>query len=296
MPQYLSWANGGAAPTLDRNTWKDYNRILSGFYTNAAAQKLYRCYIAMVLDRTNTLTGRKYRDEPAIMTWELANEPRPGEREGENDAVFTAFLKWVDETAGYIHSLDAHHLVTTGSEGSMGCLNSDEYFRRVHSAKSVDYAVFHLWPNNWGWYKRSDFAATIGPTLEKARDYAQAHIAIADAIGKPIVLEEFGLDRDGGLGVEFPTTSRDKLYAELLGMIESSAAHGGAAAGSNFWLWGGEGRPPHTAADSPDGVGAGEMPQEAPGLNTVFDCDRSTLAILRQHFANLRKIAEAQGR
>jgi mannan endo-1,4-beta-mannosidase len=80
----------------------------------------------------------------------------------------------------------------------------------------------------------------------------------------------------------------------MLGLIEASAARGGAGAGSNFWLWGGEGRPPHTAADSPDGLGAGEMPQEAPGLNTVFDCDQSTLQILRGHYARLRKLGRAE--
>lgn len=291
MPQYMAWANGGIAPALDRTTWQEYNRLLSTFYTNAAAQVLYRRYVAMLLDRTNTVTGRKYRDEPAIMAWELANEPRPGEREGDNDAVLAAFLAWVESTSAYIHSLDSRHLVTTGSEGNMGCLNSDENFRRVHALRGIDYAVFHLWPNNWRWYRREDFAATIGATLEKARDYTSRHLAVADDLNKPVVLEEFGLDRDVGLTVDCATTSRDRLYAELLGMIEESAARGGSAAGSSFWLWGGEGRPPHTAADSADGLGAGEMPQEAPGLNTVFDCDRSTLQVLREHFARLKRIS-----
>ena len=291
MPQYLAWANGGATVGLGRTSWKEYNRVLSTFYTNAAAQALYRRYVAMLLERTNNVTGRKYRDEPAILAWELANEPRPGEREGDNDAVFAAFLTWVGSTSAYIHTLDPRHLVTTGSEGNMGCLNSDENFRLVHAVPGIDYAVFHLWPNNWRWYRREDFAATIGPTLEKARDYAARHLAVADALGKPVVLEEFGLDRDAGLTVDCATTSRDRFFAELLGMIEASAARGGSAAGSSFWLWGGEGRPPHTAADSADGLGAGDMPQEAPGLNAVFDCDRSTLRILGEHFARLRKIS-----
>ena len=289
MPQYLAWANGSTAPTLDRNSWKEYNRVLSTFYTNAAAQALYRRYVAMLVDRKNTVTGRKYCDDPAIMAWELANEPRPGEREGDNDSVFAAFLAWVGDTSAYIHSLDPHHLVTTGSEGNMGCLNTDENFRRVHAVPTIDYAVFHLWPNNWRWYRREDFAATIGPTVEKARDYALRHLAVCDALNKPVVLEEFGLDRDGGLAVGCPTSSRDRLYAELLGLIEASAARGGAGAGSNFWLWGGEGRPPQTMADSADGLGAGDMPQEDPGLNAVFDCDQSTLKVLREHFARLRE-------
>jgi len=167
--------------------------------------------------------------------------------------VLVAFQAWVEGTAAYIHALDPHHLVTTGSEGNMGCLNTDENFRRVHAGPGIDYAVFHLWPNNWGWYKRADFAATIGPTLEKARDYTTRHLAVADVLNKPVVLEEFGLDRDAGLTVDFATTSRDKLYAELLGMIEASAVRGGAAAGSSFWLWGGEGRPRTRAQVRPTG-------------------------------------------
>ena len=230
MPQYLAWAQGGAAPTLDRTSWQEYNRALSTFYTNAAAQAMYRRYIAMLLDRTNTVTGRKYRDEPAIMAWELANEPRPGERENDNDAVFAAFLAWVESTSAYIHSLDPHHLVTTGSEGNMGCLCTDDNFRRVHAVRTIDYATFHLWPNNWLWFRRVDFAATIGPTLDKARDYAARHLAVADALNKPVVLEEFGLDRDAGLTVDCATSSRDRLFAEFLGLIEASAARGGAAA------------------------------------------------------------------
>jgi hypothetical protein len=31
------------------------------------------------------------------------------------------------------------------------------------------------------------------------------------------------------------------------------------------------------------------MLQEAPGLNAVFDCDRTTLAILADHFSRLRR-------
>ncbi len=293
MPQYLSWTGSGPALAVESAPWKEYNRVLSSFYTNEAAQAMYRRYFAMLLDRTNTLTGRKYRDEPAIMSWELANEPRPGARDGQDDAVFAAFMEWIGSTSARLHSIDPNHLVTTGSEGTMGGLDTDANFRRVHSVKTIDYIVFHLWPKNWGWYRRTEFATTIGPALEKSRDYAMRHLAAGDELGKPVVIEEFGLDRDAGLGVDCATTSRDRLFVELFAVIEASASRGGAAAGSNFWLWGGEGRPPHTAADSADGLGAGDMPQEAPGLNAVFDCDQSTLKILGGHYARMRELSKA---
>ena len=290
VPQYLAWASGKPAVGLGGLPWKEWNRLQSTFYTNQTAMDLYRRYIALILGRTNTLTGRKYRDEPAIMAWELANEPRPGERAEDPDAVFGAFLAWVDSTSAYIHSLDPHHLVTTGSEGYQGGLYSDEKFATVHAVRGIDYATFHLWPKNWGWFDLKNWAGTIEPTLKNSRDYTSRHLARGDAINKPVVFEEFGLDRDGGLGLDVPTTSRDRFYAAMFALIEESAAHGGSAAGSNFWVWGGQGRPP-LLGDAPDGIGAGDMQQEESGRNAVFDCDRSTLTILHDHFAHLKKLS-----
>ena len=46
------------------------------FYRSAAAREAYRNWVQQLINRRNTLTGRLYRDEPAILAWELANEPR----------------------------------------------------------------------------------------------------------------------------------------------------------------------------------------------------------------------------
>ncbi len=295
IPQYLSWANHRPAEGLGGLPWKDWNRLQSTFYTDEAAQAMYRQYLAMIINRTNTLTGSKYRDDPTIMAWELANEPRPGERDEDNATVFRNFLVWVESTSAYIHSLDDQHLVTTGSEGFQGCLYTDDNVRRVHAVKTIDYVCFHLWPKNWRWFDVNRFAETIEPTLEKSRDYIQRHFAIGDMLDKPVVCEEFGLDRDGGLTTDRPTTSRDRFYALVFGMIEESAAGGGAAAGSNFWLWGGEGRLPPPGAIPPAAlIGAGDMPQEQPGLNTVFDTDQSTLKILSDHFGQLNRLSRGK--
>jgi mannan endo-1,4-beta-mannosidase len=289
IPQYLAWATGNPAKGLADLPWAEWNRLQSSFYTNDAAQELYRGYLGMILGRTSSVTGIPYRDDPAILAWELANEPRPGAREEDNPGVFAAFLRWVDSTASFIHSLDRRHLVTTGSEGSQGTLESLEYFRQVHALPSIDYAVFHLWPKNWGWFKVDRHAETLPASLENAEAYFRDHIAVAEALGKPIVLEEFGLDRDGGTTPAHPVGCRDRLYGMLLGRIEESIARGGSAAGSNFWLWGGEGRPPAAGEPPPnDGIGAGDMLQEAPGLNAVLDCDSTTLAVLSAHYAKLK--------
>jgi len=297
VPQYLSWATGSPAIGLGQLEWHRWNEHQAAFYTNARAQAMYRASVAMLVNRKNTLTGVRYADDPIIMAWELANEPRPGERPGDDEGVFRTFLGWVDGTAAYLHSLDPNHLVTTGSEGYQGGLYNDERVRAVHAVKTIDYLCFHLWPKNWGWFKGDRFAETLGPSLEKSGDYVRRHLAIGDALDKPAVCEEFGLDRDGGPEIGRPTTSRDRFYAAVYGLIEESAATGGAAAGSNFWLWGGEGRPPAPGAPPPaDGIGAGDMPQEPPGLNTVRDSDASTLRTIADHFRRLRQISDRPSR
>src|SRR5437868_3805487 len=80
----------------------------------------------------NSVTGRLYRDDPAIMAWQLANEPRPGGSDAAGKAHMRAYLAWIGSTARLIKTLDPNHLVSTGSEGTMGCIGDDECVANVH--------------------------------------------------------------------------------------------------------------------------------------------------------------------
>jgi mannan endo-1,4-beta-mannosidase len=102
----------------------------------------------------------------------------------------------------------------------------------------------------------------------------------------PIVLEEFGIERDGGsFSLDDPTTWRDKFYSYVFSRIEVSSRNGGPFVGSNFWTWGGYGRAAHADAAWREGDASftGDPPQEAQGLNSVFDTDATTLEVLRAH-------------
>ena len=85
---------------------RDY---VSKFYSCDACKKDYLKQVEFILSRTNKVSGKKYIDEPAIMAWELANEPRPM-RPAANDA----YEKWISEVAAFIKSKDKNHLVTLG--------------------------------------------------------------------------------------------------------------------------------------------------------------------------------------
>ena len=53
------------------------------FFTDTIIRSWYKQYVAMLFQRVNTVTGVAYRDEPAILGWELANEPRSSDASGK---------------------------------------------------------------------------------------------------------------------------------------------------------------------------------------------------------------------
>ncbi|MDI5787504.1 cellulase family glycosylhydrolase [Bacillus licheniformis] len=65
-----------------------------------------------MLNRVNTYNGVKYKDDPAIMAWELANEPRV-----QSDRTGNTLVEWADEMSEFIKSIDQNHLVAVGDEG-----------------------------------------------------------------------------------------------------------------------------------------------------------------------------------
>ena len=292
MATYLSWVNGGTFVNLGdpAHPWPEFALFSAQFYSNPAAQELFRRYVTTLLQRRNSVTGELYRDDPTIMSWQLANEPRPGDGEASR-ANLPAYYAWIRETAGLIRRLAPHQLVSIGSEGSMGCLQSDECFLQAHRAGDIDYATFHMWPKNWGWFDASRPEATFGDTLTRADDYLARHVELAERLGMPLVLEEFGIGRDGGsVSPAAPTGYRDRFLSFVFERVENSALSGGPLVGTNVWAWGGFGRALHDDARWRPGDRAfvGDPPQEPQGLNSVFAGDASTLEVLRRHAAALK--------
>lgn len=80
MPAYLNWVgNGPWFQQGDPNhPWPEFADYSARFYGDAKANALFRRYLLSLVGRVNTVTGKAYRDDPTIMAWQLANEPRPG--------------------------------------------------------------------------------------------------------------------------------------------------------------------------------------------------------------------------
>ena len=276
MAQYVSWGQGTKIPyrLAQGGNYNTFTQYIDRFYACAPCQTAYRAHIQTVIKRVNTVNGRTYRDDPTIFSWQLANEPR------------NYPANWVGDLGQFIKSLDSNHMVTVGSEGSWA---GD--FKATHGSPTIDYTTCHIWVEPWGKYNATDSSASQLTTATNfAVDYLNTHNTDSASLGKPLVLEEFGLARDGWASTgkyepATPVTNRNKYYQSLFSKVESLMAAGGAIAGDNFWAWAGEARPPSKWT--------GDPPHETAGWFSVYDADASTLAVISTHAAALKKYAVA---
>jgi mannan endo-1,4-beta-mannosidase len=283
--QYVSWNGGGPIPYPppepggDWNVFQDYS---SDFHSNAGAKQDYLDHAAFLINRINPYTGVAYKDDPTIMAWELANEPRGF----HNNAV--AFNQWIDDAAAYIKSLDSNHLVTTGCEGDTPWPDWHGLdFVTNHDGPNIDYATIAIWPQGWFSYDPTNPEGTYAAAEAASRSYFNDHEALAaGTLGKPLALEEFGLSRDGGSYDPASTTVwRDMFFAAMYEEVYASASAGGPAAGEHFTAWAGEGRPvpPYGGYWAPGDPWTGDPPHTEQGLYGVYDADSTTLAAVSSH-------------
>lgn len=109
--QYLYWAGHGEVPMPNIAGWDAFSGYVAQYAKSEKAHRLFRNHVTHVVNRVNRYTGKKYSEDPAIMSWQIGNEPRPfGEENKES------FAAWIADCAALIKSLDPNHLVSVGSE------------------------------------------------------------------------------------------------------------------------------------------------------------------------------------
>jgi mannan endo-1,4-beta-mannosidase len=287
MSQMLNWAGAGPIPyppPEPGGSWDTFQDYTKDFFTNDQAMGFYREVVRTIVTRTNYYTGMKYSDDPAIMSWQLANEPR-----GRSNAA--ALGTWIDQSSRLIKSLDPNHLVTTGSEGETPWPAANGLdFVANHSYPAIDYATAHIWVQNWSWYDPTNDSGTYATASAKMHAYFQDHLDKAKRIGKPLVIEEFGLARDGGsFDPAAPTTARDRYFGEVFDAIYQAASSGAPVAGVNFWAWAGEGHPqaPYGGYWHEGLPFVGDPPQEAQGWYSVYAEDASTGAVISTYASKM---------
>lgn len=190
-----NWANGGGMDQY--NIWFK-SRYHDDFYTNPEIIAAFKRYIDSLLDRRNTITGKLYREDPAILSWQLANEPfcftdsyswRSVKFFASSNCTAETIKTWVEEISGYIRAKDSAHLISIGNIGFLNRGRSDEYsnaagddFELTLGLSTIDFGTFHL---------RID-SPDRPYTVQWGIQWISDHLIAAAKLGKPVILQEFG--------------------------------------------------------------------------------------------------------
>jgi mannan endo-1,4-beta-mannosidase len=179
MDQYVRWRGG---------------QYHDDFYTDPLIRQWYKNWISQVLNRVNTLTGVKYKDDPTIMTWELANEPRcigSGDYPRSPNCTAQTLVDWARDVSAFVKSIDRNHLVSVGDEGFYCDPQSTDWLENCNEGvdtlaftriKDVDVMSLHLYPDHWG------------KDVNWGTQWIRRHVRDARRLGKAVMLGEFGIN------------------------------------------------------------------------------------------------------
>ncbi|KAI9246688.1 glycoside hydrolase superfamily [Phascolomyces articulosus] len=287
--QYVAWIIGNQTIPYPEGDfgWDEFTQYSARFYNDTEvapkAQQMFKDHIKTVITRKNTVNGKVYGEDPTIMSWQLANEPQEGPAE------------WFVDIGSYMKELAPNHLVSAGLESK-----EDHYdFLRAHDNDVIDYATCHLWVENRGVYDPSD-VNTFQPSIDYGLSFLANTSTWASELGKPLIMEEFGMARDAflkpydlafKLNPDTPTSHKDEFYGTLFDKIVDYAKEG-KFTGSNFWAYAGEGR----STDNPNQYGMvwlGDPPHENRGWYSVYDKD-TTVQVIKDYNAKLKALEESQ--
>jgi mannan endo-1,4-beta-mannosidase len=149
---------------------------------------------------------------------------------------------------------------------------------------------------NWEWFDPLKKDQTYDSSIAKMQAYLKRHVEDAAKIGKPLVLEEFGIARDKGSFDPIASVElRDNYYGKIFGEVYQYASSGTPLCGVNFWAWAGEGRPrePEALWKAGDDF-IGDPPHEFQGWYSVYDADTTTHKVIKDYAQKMSRLGTAK--
>lgn len=218
VPRWLAWHGFAEAET-------------ARFFREPALRAHYAEHVGTILARVSSVDGVRYGDHPAVLAWELMNEPRGAGLDGAGEEM----ADWVRFAARAVRA-QARQLIAVGEEGfdtaakdpaawkrlGAGALFAPENgssFRRHLAIAELDLATCHFYPEKWG--------VRRGVEEEAGRRWIEEHALEARAAGKPLLVEEFGLSNVAtGDRKPRPLAERRRAYASWLACAEAAGVAG----------------------------------------------------------------------
>ncbi|MCA9548017.1 MAG: hypothetical protein KC613_26610, partial [Myxococcales bacterium] len=200
--QYLVWA-GYLAPIPD-----DRRR----FFQAGEIREHFKTHLRTLVDRRNTITGRRYREDPTILAWEILDQPDlMGVFADNSGALLTEFYQDVSIA---LKEAAPNQLVATGDVGYD--INPTPYqqhadalrqarldwlldgsrgvaWRRNHQLPSIDLATIHLGAELLGFPNDAIQMSNLGAA------WIRGHATLASLENKPLVVLRARVSEAGGL-------------------------------------------------------------------------------------------------
>ena len=162
------------------------------FWSNEQIKEDFKATIAKILNRKNTLTGISYKEDKAIMIWELGNELRG------------CPLSWIEEMAAFVKSIDGNHLINDGRQNK-------NITQEVIDSPYIDVLSSHHYEGD-----AMKMLEHIGQNLQKINGR------------KPYYLGEFGfISTQGMRAVLEKCSSSENLVGALLWSLRFHNRNGG---------------------------------------------------------------------
>jgi mannan endo-1,4-beta-mannosidase len=184
------------------------------FFTSQTARARYRAQVRRVLEHRDR-DGVRLADNPAILAWDLINEPRTN-----SGTPARSVAHWTEAMASFVSSIDQRHLVTIGGEGFTRGYPADTAlssapgtdFTDLCGVSSITLCSAHLFPK---YLTSPPDSQAIGQVVQRWRTEA-------DGLQKPVIVGEVGYSlADAG-----NATERQQFYDSAARAINNSDLDG----------------------------------------------------------------------
>lgn len=181
----------------------------SAFWTDEEVKADFRHFLQFMLNRKNSVNGILYKDDPAVLAWQLGNEfgSYPGDRKLNWNDWSPKIAAWSSEMAAYIKTIDKNHLI----------MEAGGYDReKMLADPNIDVISDHLYEC---WNKMGGRPWDLAPIAKESMEQCRGR--------KPLIVDEFGLGTTDNLKRLMREIREDGIAGGLLWSIRGHRRDGG---------------------------------------------------------------------
>lgn len=176
------------------------------FWTDSEVKEDFKHFLSYLLNRVNTVSGKPYKEDPALLGWQFGNEFGSfyGDRGLPGEEWSPKIWEWCKEMAAYIKNIDPNHLLIEA-----GGVNRDS----VLADPNIDVISDHLY-EYW-----SGMGTQLSPLAKQTAQQCKGK--------KPVMIDEFGLGTTENLRELMKTIREEEIVGGLMWSVRGHRRDGG---------------------------------------------------------------------